>query len=71
MNFEFQVNLIRLTELNSYLGRLLKDGEIKVRSHEDNKIKTRYVFLFDKVIVITAPPKNASEKGELSSLAAL
>ena len=33
-------------------GRLLKDGEVKVRSHDDNKIKTRYVFLFDKVIVM-------------------
>lgn len=30
----------------------MKDGEIKVRSHDDNKIKTRYVFLFDKVIVM-------------------
>lgn len=34
-------------------GRLLKDGEIKVKSSfDDNKIRSRYVFLFDKVIVM-------------------
>jgi len=33
-------------------GRLLRDDEIKVRSNDDNKLKTRYVFLFDKVIVM-------------------
>lgn len=25
-------------------GRLLKDGELKVKAHSDNKSKTRYTF---------------------------
>lgn len=34
------------------LGRLLRDGEIKVKAHSDNKAKTRYVFIFDKCMII-------------------
>jgi guanine nucleotide exchange factor VAV len=33
-------------------GKLLKDGELKVKSHEDNRQKTRYIFLFDKVMLM-------------------
>ncbi|XP_022235087.1 guanine nucleotide exchange factor VAV2-like [Limulus polyphemus] len=38
------------TELRDY-GRLLKDGELKVRSHDDNRLKNRYVFLFNNLSV--------------------
>lgn len=38
-------------ELKDY-GRLLKDGELKVRSHDDNRLKNRYVFIFDKVMLM-------------------
>uniref|UniRef100_T1IVA4 Protein vav n=1 Tax=Strigamia maritima TaxID=126957 RepID=T1IVA4_STRMM len=39
-------------ELKDY-GRLLKDGELKIRSHsENNKLKNRYVFVFDKVMLM-------------------
>ncbi|XP_060065686.1 guanine nucleotide exchange factor VAV2-like isoform X4 [Ylistrum balloti] len=39
------------TSLKDY-GRLQKDGELKVRNHQDNKMKTRYIFLFDKVMLM-------------------
>ncbi|XP_054717331.1 protein vav-like [Uloborus diversus] len=38
-------------ELKDY-GRLLKDGELKIRSHDDNRLKNRYVFLFEKVMLM-------------------
>lgn len=34
------------------LGRLLKDGEVKVKAHNDNKIRNRYVFIFNKCMII-------------------
>lgn len=33
-------------------GRLLKDGELKVKAHNDSKIRNRYVFIFDKCMII-------------------
>uniref|UniRef100_A0A915IAY0 Uncharacterized protein n=1 Tax=Romanomermis culicivorax TaxID=13658 RepID=A0A915IAY0_ROMCU len=41
------------TELCDY-GKLLKDGELKVSSHGDNdrRAKNRYVFVFDRVLLI-------------------
>ncbi|KAL3276931.1 hypothetical protein HHI36_012296 [Cryptolaemus montrouzieri] len=33
-------------------GRLIKDGEIKFKAHDDQKTKNRYVFIFDKCILI-------------------
>ncbi|CAG2110284.1 unnamed protein product [Medioppia subpectinata] len=39
------------TELKDY-GRLLKDGELKIRSHEENRLKNRYIFVFDKVMLM-------------------
>ena len=39
------------TELKDY-GRLLKDGELKIRSHDETRLKNRYVFVFDKVMLM-------------------
>ncbi|CAM1314469.1 VAV2 (predicted) [Pycnogonum litorale] len=39
------------TQLKDY-GRLLKDGEVKIRSHDDNRLKNRYIFVFDKVMLM-------------------
>ncbi|XP_064616127.1 guanine nucleotide exchange factor VAV2-like isoform X2 [Liolophura sinensis] len=39
------------TFLKDY-GRLQKDGELRVRSHPDNRLKSRYIFLFDKVMLM-------------------
>ncbi len=33
-------------------GRLIKDGELKIKAHDDQKIRNRYVFIFDKCILI-------------------
>lgn len=39
------------TQLKDY-GRLLKDGELKMRSHDDSRLKNRYLFVFDKVMLM-------------------
>ncbi|XP_054159008.1 protein vav-like [Oppia nitens] len=39
------------TQLKDY-GRLIKDGELKIRSHEESRLKNRYVFIFDKVMLM-------------------
>ncbi|KAG6439428.1 hypothetical protein O3G_MSEX000764, partial [Manduca sexta] len=38
-------------------GRLLLDGELKVKAHEDQKVRSRYVFVFDKVMLFCKPVK--------------
>ncbi|XP_052719365.1 guanine nucleotide exchange factor VAV2-like [Crassostrea angulata] len=39
------------TTLKDY-GRLQKDGELKVKNNTDNKIRFRYIFLFDKAMLM-------------------
>ncbi|XP_039288077.1 protein vav isoform X1 [Nilaparvata lugens] len=39
------------TELKDY-GRLLKDGELRIKAHNDQKVKLRYVFIFDQVMLM-------------------
>jgi guanine nucleotide exchange factor VAV len=39
------------TQLQDY-GRLVRDGELKVRAHDDHKLRPRYVFVFDKVLLM-------------------
>lgn len=38
-------------------GRLLLDGELRVRAHEDQKLRSRYVFVFDKLMLLCKPVK--------------
>ncbi|XP_076626399.1 vav guanine nucleotide exchange factor isoform X1 [Colletes latitarsis] len=33
-------------------GRLLRDGELKVKAHGDQRVKARYAFVFEQVILI-------------------
>lgn len=33
-------------------GRLIKDGDIRIKSHAEQKTKNRYVFIFDKAMLI-------------------
>lgn len=33
-------------------GRLLRDGELRIKAHNDNKVRNRYVFIFDKCMII-------------------
>lgn len=35
-----------------YYGRLIKDGELKIKSHDDQKIHVRYVFIFTKIMIL-------------------
>ncbi|XP_075227409.1 vav guanine nucleotide exchange factor [Lycorma delicatula] len=39
------------TELKDY-GRLLKDGELRIKAHNDQKVKVRYIFVFDQVMLM-------------------
>lgn len=39
-------------------GRLLLDGELKVKAHEDQKLRLRYVFVFDKLMLLCKPAKD-------------
>ncbi|XP_058795791.1 protein vav isoform X2 [Phymastichus coffea] len=38
-------------QLRDY-GRLLKDGELKVKAHGDQRIKARYAFVFEQVVLV-------------------
>ena len=52
------------TSLKDY-GRLKKDGELKVQSHElgnGTKHRQRYIFLFDKLILMSKPNSNDTYK---------
>lgn len=51
------VNLPENMDLKDY-GRLLKDGELKIKSHGDNnKIKNRYIFIFDRMMLMCKSTK--------------
>lgn len=39
-------------------GRLIKDGEIKIKPHADQRTKSRYVFIFDKAMFVCKQLKN-------------
>jgi len=39
--------------LHTY-GRLLKDGDLKIKSTTDNKPKQRFTYLFDQALFITS-----------------
>ncbi|XP_022821361.1 protein vav isoform X2 [Spodoptera litura] len=43
-------------------GRLLLDGELKVKAHEDQKVRSRYVFVFDKLMLLCKPVKLLSSQ---------
>ncbi|XP_030764508.1 protein vav-like isoform X1 [Sitophilus oryzae] len=38
-------------KLSDY-GKLIKDAELKIKAHDDQKTRNRYVFIFDKSILI-------------------
>ncbi|XP_017880659.1 protein vav isoform X2 [Ceratina calcarata] len=39
------------TQLKDF-GRLLRDGELKVKAHGDQRVKVRYAFVFEQVVLI-------------------
>ena len=58
------LNMPDNTSLKDY-GRLKKDGELKVQSHElgnGTKHRQRYIFLFDKLILMSKTNSNDTYK---------
>lgn len=45
-------------DLKQY-GRLLLDGELNIKAHEDQKTKHRYAFIFEKIMILV---KNSNSK---------
>jgi len=33
-------------------GRLIRDGELRIKDHSTMKIRSRYVFVFDQVMIM-------------------
>ncbi|XP_058061697.1 protein vav [Anopheles bellator] len=52
------LNLPDGNNLEQY-GRLLLDGDLNIKAHEDQKMKHRYAFIFEKVMVLV---KNSNTK---------
>lgn len=50
------LNLPNGNDLKQY-GRLLLDGEINIKAHEDQKTKHRYAFIFEKIMVLVKNSK--------------
>ncbi|XP_055301018.1 protein vav isoform X2 [Sitodiplosis mosellana] len=55
----FDLNLPNGNDLRQY-GRFLLDGELSIKSHEDQKTKHRYAFIFEKIMILV----KASKLGE-------
>jgi hypothetical protein len=52
------LNLPNGNDLQQY-GRLLLDGDINIKAHEDQKTKHRYAFIFEQVMILV---KNSNSK---------
>ncbi|XP_053666591.1 protein vav [Anopheles marshallii] len=52
------LNLPNGNNLEQY-GRLLLDGDLNIKAHEDQKMKHRYAFVFEKVMILV---KNSNTK---------
>jgi hypothetical protein len=33
-------------------GRLIRDGELRIKDHSTMKVRSRYVFVFDQVVIM-------------------
>lgn len=54
----FDLNLPSGNDLQQY-GRLLLDGDLNIKAHEDQKTKHRYAFIFEKLMILV---KNSSTR---------
>ena len=52
------LNLPNGNNLEQY-GRLLLDGDLNIKAHEDQKTKHRYAFIFEKIMILV---KNSNTK---------
>lgn len=48
------LNLPSGHDLRQY-GRLLLDGDLNIKAHEDQKTKHRYAFIFEKLMILVKP----------------
>ncbi len=48
------LNLPNGHDLRQY-GRLLLDGDLNIKAHEDQKTKHRYAFIFEKLMILVKP----------------
>lgn len=55
------LNLPDGNDLSQY-GRLLLDGDINIKAHEDQKHKHRYAFIFEKILILV---KSTTRLGEI------
>ena len=60
------MNLPNGNDLRQY-GRFLLDGELSIKSHEDQKTKHRYAFIFEKIMILVKASK-LGENGQYSFL---
>lgn len=56
------LNLPNGNDLKQY-GRLLLDGDLNIKAHEDQKMKHRYAFIFEKLLILVKTSN--SRLGEL------
>ncbi|ALC49585.1 vav [Drosophila busckii] len=51
----FDLNLLQNGNDLLQYGRLLLDGELHIKAHDDQKTKLRYAFVFDKILILVKP----------------
>lgn len=56
---QFQDSIMDLNLPNGHdlrlYGRLLLDGDLNIKAHEDQKTKHRYAFIFEKLMILVKP----------------
>lgn len=58
------LNLPNGNDLTQY-GRLLLDGDLNIKAHEDQKTKHRYAFIFEKIMILVKNTK-VGDNGQYS-----
>lgn len=59
------LNLPNGHDLQQY-GRLLLDGDIYIKAHEDQKMKHRYAFIFEKIMILVKNTNTRIGEGQYS-----
>lgn len=59
------LNLPNGNELSQY-GRLLLDGDLNIKAHEDQKHKHRYAFIFEKIMILVKNSNTRIGDGQYS-----
>lgn len=64
------LNLSNGNDLKQY-GRLLQDGDIYIKAHDDQKMKHRYAFLFEKLLILLKVANSRQHETQYSFRVAL